>query len=219
MSQLFGFPSGLSGGSKETEYTTNWNTNRTTNYTTNWTYSYNTSWSASSWNSVPDSAPSSSHVGWVGYAQYHQYSSGSTNAGFVLIEAQYYSGSGSPRTHRWHSDYAPGYTGGNNSRSDLEGAMLNIMSGISVYELLAGNVAGSQSVYAKAASPINSWAAHPTGSGFPNNYTQYNKSYWWYIQVHDTTSYSQSTSRGTSKTTSKTTTYSTGQTTSHITYG
>ena len=36
MSNLFGFPSGLSGGSKETEYTTNYDTSRTTNYNTDW---------------------------------------------------------------------------------------------------------------------------------------------------------------------------------------
>lgn len=40
MSQLFGFPSGLAGGSKETVYTTSQNTSRTTNYTTN----YSTGW-------------------------------------------------------------------------------------------------------------------------------------------------------------------------------
>lgn len=43
MSNLFGFPSGLSGGSKETEYTTNFNTSHTTAYTTNWNTSQGTS--------------------------------------------------------------------------------------------------------------------------------------------------------------------------------
>ena len=68
MSQLFGFPSGLSGGSKETSYDTTWSTDRstlkntnfttqrstsrTTNYTTNFstdrtTFSHNTSASVS----------------------------------------------------------------------------------------------------------------------------------------------------------------------------
>lgn len=67
MSSLFGFPAGLSGGSKETSYntsfltdkTTNYNTsfptshstlygtNHTTNVTTNWNTSYNTTYSTS----------------------------------------------------------------------------------------------------------------------------------------------------------------------------
>lgn len=62
MSQLFGFPSGLSGGSTETEYTTNRDTDQTTDFITNWTTSFNTSWTDGVWQNKE--APSS-------YASYY----------------------------------------------------------------------------------------------------------------------------------------------------
>ena len=43
MSNLFGFPSGLNGGSKETEYATNYNTSHVTNYNTTWNTNHTTS--------------------------------------------------------------------------------------------------------------------------------------------------------------------------------
>tara|TARA_X000000950_G_scaffold95024_1_gene119761 strand:+ start:2025 stop:2543 length:519 start_codon:yes stop_codon:yes gene_type:complete len=63
MSHLFGFPSGLSGGSKETEYLTNWNTDQTTNYTSNWSVSFQTNWSAGVWTSLDPTG--------AAYAQYY----------------------------------------------------------------------------------------------------------------------------------------------------
>jgi hypothetical protein len=47
MSNLFGFPSGLSGGSKETEYSTNYNTSHVTNYNTNWNTNRSTDYNTS----------------------------------------------------------------------------------------------------------------------------------------------------------------------------
>jgi hypothetical protein len=206
MSQLFGFPSGLSGGSKETEYTTNFNTNHSTSYPTNYNTSWNTSWSASSWSPRPHSATNGNE----GYTGYVQYFTGSTpNNGFVGIWVLHYTSWQNIVHYKWH-------TGNSGDRAVLEGAVLQIMSGITV-----PNMHGAGSVYAKAGSPIDGWGAHPSGQGFPHNYQSIGsvKSYYWHVEVYQSTSHSHNTSRGTSKTTSKTTTYSTGQTTSHITYG
>lgn len=47
MSNLFGFPSGLSGGSKETSYLTNYNTSHVTNYNTTWNTNRSTDYNTS----------------------------------------------------------------------------------------------------------------------------------------------------------------------------
>lgn len=229
MSQLFGFPSGLSGGSKETEYTTNFNTNHSTSYPTNYNTSWNTSWSNSNWVHSPNS--------------YMEFAYGSLND-FL------YNGQGSMylAVRLAGADVASGYYNTEPYRVGNAGASNNWSAPTNYYYSLTGTSANNNTeaidyvwryLRDQAVSLISSTWSHagtqwsiqsstPSVAQGDSWSTALSKStcpvhsrnyYSWNVYYLNNSTSSRQTSRGTSKTTSKTTTYSTGQTTSHITYG
>jgi len=222
MSQLFGFPSGLSGGSKETEYNTSWDTIRNTNYTSYFNTSRNTSWTASS----------SSTVTMLGTNRYATLSGNWNGQGYTTlgtdgwIRVRVFVRNPTTNTEavwEFHDNQgsiqaAAGYLSTYNhtitsiGQRSYNGFYPNWQHYVSV-QITPDKVSTHSSINHTL---WNGWHDYTNINSFSGDIIL--KTHFW-VNLTTSASYSQNTTFGTQKTTNKNTTVSTGKTTSHITYG